>query len=142
MSSIPASQKIVFLLWISTMHHTLPPLLEPEPSGLSGAFRGVQEQSLEASKTSRTLSSAFCLSAANRGQDPPREPPRKRLKCGGDVVRLGTSRLGYSHQGKINVHCIALAHWSGCASRCTGGAWTGYVHSPYSSHCLTVRCKG
>ena len=50
---------------------------------------------------------------------------------------------GIPFKGKINVHCIYLAHWGGwrqgCASRCTGRAWRGSIRplSIGSSHCLT-----
>ena len=57
---------------------------------------------------------------------------------------LGLLGLGYFLKGKINVHCIYLAHWGGwrqgCASRCTGRARRGSIRplSIGSSH----GCKG
>ena len=53
------------------------------------------------------------------------------------------SRCEALGKGKINVHCIYLAHWGGwrqgCASRCAGRAWRGSIRplSIGSSHCLT-----
>ena len=101
--------------------------------GLEGPFPGVSRGFQDLQQLPGT--GLTCRFAAARGQDPPVPSWRQTKNVGATAEGLGPWVWGIPIKGKINVHCIYLAHWGGWRQAVPpdvreepGGAL--YVHSP------------
>ena len=102
----------------------------PEPRGASGPYQPFQARFWGG------FQAAPCLRfAAARARTLPGGPPGDRLKMWGDGRGICPWVWGIPFKGKINVHCIYLAHWGGWRQGCASdvreepeGLYTSTLH--------------